>query len=76
MKPREVGNHTHRAEITSRQQENGNVYNMYDWYMLVYPTTGQGGYMYTDDSVNPLRPRQMVAIFNTTFSNTFSWQKM
>ena len=27
-------------------------------------------------SVNTLRPRQMAAIFQTTFSNAFSWMKM
>ena len=27
-------------------------------------------------SFNPLRPRQMAAIFQTTFSNAFSWMKM
>ena len=28
------------------------------------------------DSVNTLRPRQMAAIFQTAFSNAFSWMKM
>ena len=31
---------------------------------------------FTEDLLNALRPRQMAAIFQTTFSNSFSWMKM